>query len=80
MASTCTGVVSVDPRFFDVVRAPVLRGRALTTADAETTDACRLVNQTFVNDIRAAVIPLAAGFASDQIANPPPSRGMTSSV
>src|SRR5689334_7636620 len=31
----CAGIVSVEPRFFDVVGAPIIRGRGLTTADAE---------------------------------------------
>jgi hypothetical protein len=47
----CAGVVSVGPRFFDVVGAPVIRGRALTTADAEQKTRAVLVNQFFVNRV-----------------------------
>jgi predicted permease len=47
----CAGVVSVGPRFFDVVGAPVIRGRALTTADAEEKTRAVLVNQFFVNRV-----------------------------
>ena len=46
----CAGVVSVDPRFFDVVGAPVIRGRALTTADAEMETRAVLVNEFFVGE------------------------------
>jgi predicted permease len=48
----CVGFVSVDPRFFDVVGAPVIRGRGLTTADAEHRTRVVLVNETFVNHVR----------------------------
>src|SRR5687767_11980377 len=44
---SCAGVVSVDPRFFDVVGAPVISGRALTTADAEHRTRAVLVNEFF---------------------------------
>jgi predicted permease len=47
----CAGIVSVDPRFFDVVGAPVIRGRALTTADAEQKTRAILVNEFFVNRV-----------------------------
>jgi predicted permease len=47
----CAGIVSVDPRFFDVVGAPVIRGRALTTADAEQKTRAVLVNEFFVNRV-----------------------------
>jgi predicted permease len=47
----CAGAVSVDPRFFDVVGAPVIRGRALTTADAEQKTRAVLVNEFFVNRV-----------------------------
>ncbi|MEX0885139.1 MAG: ABC transporter permease, partial [Phycisphaeraceae bacterium] len=43
----CAGYVTVDPRFFDVVGAPVTRGRALTTADAENRTRAVLVNEFF---------------------------------
>ena len=61
MADYCVGVVSVDPRFFDVVGAPVIRGRALTTADAEQRTRAVLVNETFVD----------AGAARPQSHRPP---------
>jgi hypothetical protein len=67
------GFVSVDPRFFDVVGAPVIRGRALTTADAELGTRVVLVNELFVDQVLGGRNPLAAGFASSS-ANPPPSR------
>src|SRR6185436_17549365 len=47
----CVGFVSVDPRFFDVVGAPVIRGRALTTADAELGTRVVLVNEQFVKQV-----------------------------
>jgi hypothetical protein len=34
----------VDPRFFDVIGAPVIRGRSLTSADVEQ-DFCGVVNE-----------------------------------
>jgi putative ABC transport system permease protein len=47
----CAGIVSVDPRFFDVVGAPVVRGRALTTADAEQETRSVVVNEFFVKRV-----------------------------
>ncbi|MET0398312.1 MAG: ABC transporter permease [Longimicrobiaceae bacterium] len=47
----CVGYVSVDPRFFDVIGAPVIRGRALTTADAEHQTRAVLVNEFFVDQV-----------------------------
>src|SRR5918996_276674 len=47
----CVGVISVDPRFFDVVGAPVIRGRALSTADAEQRTRVVLVNETFADEV-----------------------------
>jgi len=47
----CAGIVSVDPRFFDVVGAPVIRGSALTTADAEQKTRAVLVNEFFVKRV-----------------------------
>ncbi len=58
----CAGFVSVDPQFFDVVDAPVIRGRALTTADAEQQTRVVLVNQTFVNDILRGSNPIGRRF------------------
>ena len=45
----CVAFVSVDPRFFDVVDAPVIRGRALTMTDAEQMTRVVVVNQAFVD-------------------------------
>jgi predicted permease len=47
----CAGIVSVEPRFFDVVGAPIIRGRALTTADAEQQTRTVLVNEFFVKRV-----------------------------
>src|SRR5918999_1350071 len=54
----CAGVVSVDPRFFDVVGAPVISGRALTTADAEHRTRAVLVNEFFVNQVLGGHNPI----------------------
>ncbi|HET7436917.1 MAG TPA: ABC transporter permease [Thermoanaerobaculia bacterium] len=54
----CAAFVSVDPRFFDVVGAPVLRGRALTTADAEAGTRDVLVNEFFVAQILGGRNPI----------------------
>jgi predicted permease len=66
----CVGVVSVDPRFFDVVGAPVIRGRALTTADAEHRTRAVLVNEFFVDHVLGGRNPIGRRlrFSSD----PPP--------
>jgi putative ABC transport system permease protein len=58
----CVAVVSVDPRFFDVVGAPVIRGRALTTADAEQRTRAVLVNETFVEDVLGSRNPIGRRF------------------
>jgi putative ABC transport system permease protein len=58
----CVGVVSVDPRFFDVVGAPVIRGRALTTADAEHRTRAVLVNETFVDEVLGGRNPVGRRF------------------
>src|SRR5687767_10850625 len=50
--------VSVDPRFFDVVGAPVIRGRALTTADAEHRTRVVLVNEHFVEQVLGGRNPI----------------------
>jgi putative ABC transport system permease protein len=55
---SCTGFVSVDPRFFDVVGATVIRGRALTTADAEQRTRAVLVNETFVDAVLGGRNPI----------------------
>jgi hypothetical protein len=54
----CAGFVSVDPRFFDVVGAPVIRGRALTTADAEQRTRAVLVNEFFVDQVMGGLNPI----------------------
>ena len=54
----CVGVVFADPRFFDVVGAPVLRGRALTTADAERGTRAVLVNEFFVDQVLGGRNPI----------------------
>lgn len=56
--SSCAGVVSGDPRFFDVVGAPVIRGRALTTADAEHRTRAVLVNAFFVDEVMGGHNPI----------------------
>ena len=58
----CAGFVSVDPRFFDVVGAPVIRGRALTTADAEQGTRVVLVNETFVEEVLGGRNPIGRRF------------------
>jgi putative ABC transport system permease protein len=55
-------VVSVDPRFFDVVGAPVIRGRALTTADAEQRTRVVLVNEYFVDQVLGGRNPIGRRF------------------
>jgi putative ABC transport system permease protein len=54
----CAAFVSVDPRFFDVVGAPVIRGRALTTADAEHRMRAVLVNEFFVAQVMGGRNPI----------------------
>jgi putative ABC transport system permease protein len=51
-------VVSVDPRFFDVVDARVIHGRALTTADAEQRTRVVLVNKGFVDQVLGGRNPI----------------------
>src|SRR5918996_4013956 len=58
----CAGVVSVDPRFFDVVGASVILGRALTTADAEHRTRAVLVNETFVDEVLGGRNPIGRRF------------------
>ncbi len=55
-------VVSVDPRFFDVVGAPVIRGRALTTVDAERGTRAVLVNKVFVDQVLGGRNPIGRRF------------------
>ncbi|HSU12691.1 MAG TPA: ABC transporter permease [Longimicrobium sp.] len=54
----CAAFVSVDPRFFDAVGAPVIRGRALTTADAEHQTRAVLVNEFFVDQVMGGRNPI----------------------
>jgi hypothetical protein len=54
----CVGYVSLDPRFFDVVGAPVISGRALTTADAEHRTLAVLVNEFFVDQVMGGRNPI----------------------
>lgn len=54
----CVGSVSVDPRFFEVVGAPVISGRALTTADAEHRTRAVLVNELFVEQVMGGGNPI----------------------
>jgi hypothetical protein len=58
----CVGVGSIDPRFFDVIGAPVIRGRALTTADAEHRTRAVLVNQFFVDQVLGGSNPIGRRF------------------
>ena len=55
-------VVSVDPRFFDVVGAPVIRGRAFATADAEQRTRVVLVNEVFVDEVMGGRNPIGRRF------------------
>ncbi|HJQ20086.1 MAG TPA: ABC transporter permease [Gemmatimonadaceae bacterium] len=54
--------VSVDPRFFDVVGAPVIRGRALTTVDAQQGTHAVLVNELFVQQVLGGRNPVGRRF------------------
>jgi hypothetical protein len=58
----CVAFVSVDPRFFDVVGAPVTRGRALTMADAEQRARVVLVNECFVDQVLRGSNPIGRRF------------------
>ena len=66
----CVGFVSVDPRFFEVVNAPVIRGRALTTADAEQRTRVVLVNQTFVDEVLRGSNPIGRRFRFSSTGEP----------
>jgi putative ABC transport system permease protein len=54
--------VSVDPRFFEAVSAPVIRGRTLTTADAEQRTRVVVVNETFVEEVLGSANPIGRRF------------------
>jgi hypothetical protein len=66
----CTGFVSVDPRFFDVVGAPAIRGRAFTTADAEHGTRVVLVNENFVDQVLGGRNPVGRRFRFSQTSEP----------
>jgi putative ABC transport system permease protein len=63
-------VVSVDPRFFDVVGAPVIRGRALMRADAEQRTRAVLVNEVFVAQVLGGRNPIGRRFRFSQTSEP----------
>jgi predicted permease len=69
----CAGVVSVDPRFFDVVGAPVISGRGLMTADAEQKTRAVVVNEFFVQRVLQGRNPIGSRirfpFAHDSTAD-----------
>jgi predicted permease len=54
----CASIVSVDPRFFDVIGARTIRGRTLTTADAEQMTRSVVVNRFFVDRILGGRNPI----------------------
>lgn len=58
----CVGVVFADPRFFDVVGTRVVRGRALTTSDAEYHTRSALVNEFFVEQVMGGRNPIGRRF------------------
>lgn len=66
----CVGRVAVDPWFFDVVGTPVLRGRALTTADADPEARTVLVNRFFVEQVLGGGNPIGRQFR--YFSNSPP--------
>src|SRR5919112_184594 len=66
----CAGVVSVDPRFLDVVGAPVISGRALTTADAEQRTRVVLVNEYFVDQVLGGRNPIGRRFRFSSTGEP----------
>ena len=55
-------MASVDPRFFDVIGAPVLRGRSLTSADAEQDTRAMVVNEYFVAHVMGGHNPIGRRF------------------
>jgi putative ABC transport system permease protein len=55
-------MASVDPRFFDVIGAPVIRGRSLTSADAEQETRAMLVNEYFVARVMGGHNPIGRRF------------------
>jgi len=55
-------IASVDPRFFDVIGAPVTRGRSLTSADMEQNTHAVVVNEMFVTRVMADHNPIGRRF------------------
>jgi hypothetical protein len=55
-------IASVDPRFFDVIGAPVTRGRSLTSADMEQNTHAVVVNEMFVTRVMAGHNPIGRRF------------------
>jgi hypothetical protein len=51
-----------DPRFFDAIGAPVIRGRSLTLADAEQDTRAVVVNELFVTRVMAGHNPIGRRF------------------
>jgi putative ABC transport system permease protein len=67
-------IASVDPRFFDVIGAPVVRGRSLTLADVEVDTRAVLVNEFFVAHVMGGRNPIGRRFRfmSDDDSRPVP--------
>ncbi len=55
-------IASVDPRFFDVIGAPVTRGRSLTSADMKQDTHAVVVNEMFVTRVTAGHNPIGRRF------------------
>lgn len=68
---------SVTPRYFDVMRIAVLRGRGFTDDDRETAAKVAVVNQTFVRQFFGGADPIGkrVGLCSSDPCGSPP-RGM----
>jgi putative ABC transport system permease protein len=52
------GTAIVDPRFFDVLGTPVIRGRSLTSIDAVPSPTAVLVNESFVKRVLGGRNPI----------------------
>lgn len=66
----CGAYVSVDPQFFEAIGVPVLRGRALTAADAEHRTRAVLVNELFVEQVMGGRNPLGRRLRSSSTPEP----------
>src|SRR5690606_19700810 len=66
----CGAYVSVDPQFFEAIGVPVLRGRALTAADAEHRTRAVLVNEFFVEQVMGGRNPLGRRLRSSSTPEP----------